>query len=144
MDDEVRDHIRRVSTDATDPADHFIQTFKLTRHIFDYDPVSAYAETAEYEPFDLKAHEDTWNDMRSLQDDGIYPNAFAIIESPVLMMHGDYDPHPGKMIRNSLLPYLPQLEYHELERCGHSPWIERSTREMFFSCICEWLERQTI
>ena len=52
--------------------------------------------------------------------------------------------HPGKMIRNSLLPYLPHLEYHELERCGHSPWIEKSTRELFFSGICDWLERQTI
>lgn len=123
------------------PVRHFCNVRKT---LWQLRPVSAYAETAEYEPFDLKAHEDTWNDMRRLQDNGIYPNAFAIIESPVLMMHGDYDPHPGKMIRNSLLPYLPQLEYHELERCGHSPWIERSTREMFFSCICEWLERQTI
>ncbi len=82
--------------------------------------------------------------MRRLQDDGTYPKAFAAIESPVLMLHGQYDPHPGKMIRDSLLPFLPQLEYHEFERCGHSPWLEKSTRELFFSRICEWLERHRV
>ena len=81
--------------------------------------------------------------MRRLQDDGTYPRAFAAIESPVLMIHGQYDPHPGKMIRDSLLPHVPQLEYRELEDCGHSPWIEKSARGVFFSGVCEWLEGQT-
>ncbi len=143
MDDDLRERIRRVSIDATDPADEFIQTFKLTRHIYDYDPIKPYADKEEFEPFDLKAHYETWRDMQRLQDDGTYPDAFAAIESPVLMLHGQYDPHPGKMIRDSLLPYLPQLEYHEYECCGHSPWIEKSAREAFFSGICEWLERKS-
>ena len=143
MSDDVRDRIRRVSAGATDPADQFIQIFKLTRHMFDYDPIGPYADKEEYEPFDLRAHDETWTDMQRLQDDGTYPKAFAAIESPVLMIHGQYDPHPGKMIRDSLLPHLPQLEYRELEDCGHSPWIEKSAREPFFASVCEWLERQT-
>jgi pimeloyl-ACP methyl ester carboxylesterase len=142
-DDDLRDRIRRASTDASDPADQFIQNFKLTRHIFDYDPINLNADKEGFEPFDLKAHDETWSDMRQLQNDGTYPNAFAAIESPVLMLHGQYDPHPGKMIWDSLLPYLPQLEYHEFERCGHSPWIEKSAREAFFSVICEWLGRRS-
>ncbi len=117
-----------------------MQTFKLTRHLYNYEPIGPYAEKEESEPFDLKAYDETWSDMRRLQDDGTYPNAFAAIESPILMMHGQYDPHPGRMIRDSLLPFLPQLEYREFERCGHSPWIERASREQFFSGICEWLE----
>ena len=143
MDDDLRDRICRASADAVEPADQFIQTFKLTRHIFDYDPINPYADKEEFEPFDLQAHGETWSDMRRLQDNGTYPGAFAAIDSPVLMLHGQYDPHPGKMIRDSLLPYLPQLEYHEYERCGHSPWIERFAREEFFSVIREWLFRKT-
>jgi pimeloyl-ACP methyl ester carboxylesterase len=79
-----------------------------------------------------------------LQDYGTYPSAFAAIESPVLMMHGQYDPHPGKMIRDSLLPFIPQLEYQEYDYCGHNPWIERSAREPFFSGGYQWLERHTL
>lgn len=143
MGGDLRDRIRQVATGATDPADRFIQTFRLTRPIFDYDPIEPYADKEEFEPFDLQAHDETWSDMRKLLDDGTYPDAFAAIESPVLMLQGKYDPHPGRVIRDSLIPHLPQLEYHEYEACGHSPWIEKSARDAFFSLVCEWLERQT-
>jgi pimeloyl-ACP methyl ester carboxylesterase len=77
--------------------------------------------------------------MLRLQEAGVYPAAFAAIRSPVLMLHGAYDPHPGGMIRASLAPYIPQLEYREWERCGHSPWMERSVREEFFAVLWEWI-----
>lgn len=139
MDDDLRARIHRVSAEIDDPAERFMRAFRLTRHVFDYDPILPYADNEEFEPFDLTAHEETWRDMRRLQDDGTYPAAFAAIESPVLMVHGQYDPHPGGMIRDSLLPYLPSLEYRDFPRCGHSPWREKSTRERFFSVVCQWL-----
>ena len=143
MDRVLRDKLHRLSTEFTDPTDRFMRTFKLTRHLFDFDPIDPYPETEESEPFDIVAHEETWNDMARLQADGIYPGSFEAIESPVLMLHGQYDPHPGKMIRDSLIDHLPQLEYHELERCGHSPWIEKFARDDFFSVLCEWLTSKT-
>ena len=139
----LRAELRRASTQATDPADQFIRIFKLSRRLFNYDPVEPYADREAFEPFDLQGHDETWSDMQRLQDEGIYPETFAAIESPVLMCHGQYDPHPGTMIRDSLLPFIPQLEYTEFEDCGHSPWLERSARNAFFSAVCEWLERTT-
>jgi len=29
------------------------------------------------------------------------------------MLHGAYDPHPGRMIRDTLARVMPQLEYRE-------------------------------
>ncbi len=46
------------------------------------------------------------------------------------------------MIRDSLAPYLPQLEYREWERCGYDPWLERAVRDEFFAVVREWLARQ--
>jgi pimeloyl-ACP methyl ester carboxylesterase len=77
--------------------------------------------------------------MVRLQGEGVYPAAFAAIKSPVLMLHGAADPHPGEMIRASLAPYIPFLEYREWERCGHYPWLEKATREEFFSVTRKWL-----
>jgi pimeloyl-ACP methyl ester carboxylesterase len=94
------------------------------------------------EPFDIRAHTETWEDIVRLQEAGVYPAAFAAITSPVLMLHGTYDPHPGQMIRASLAPYLPQLEYSEWERCGHHPWGEKFVREEFFAVLRELLARQ--
>jgi len=76
------------------------------------------------------------------QREGVYPAAFAAIDVPVLMLHGTADPHPGPMIRASLTPYLPQLEYREWERCGHYPWLERAARGPFFEFLRQWLARR--
>jgi pimeloyl-ACP methyl ester carboxylesterase len=142
-DHDLRDRILQASSDAADPADQFIRTFKLTRHLYDYEPVNPYGDEEEFEPFDIRAHEETWNDIRRLLDDGTYPGAFSAIKSPILMLHGNYDPHPGEMIRDSLLAFLPQLEYRGYEACGHCPWIENSVREIFFTDTCEWLEKNS-
>ena len=80
--------------------------------------------------------------MIRLQSDGTYPAAFAAITCPVLMLHGKHDTHPGLMIRDSLTPYLPQLEYVELVRCGHYPWLERHARDRFYEVVRGWLAVQ--
>jgi len=79
-----------------------------------------------------------------LQKEGVYPAAFAVIHEPVIMLHGDYDPHPGPMIRGSLEMYLPQLEYREWEYCGHYPWLEKAVHNEFNAALGEWLARQFI
>ncbi len=92
-------------------------------------------------PCDYRGHIETWDDMMRLQADGTYPAAFGRITAPVTMLHGDHDPHPGRLIRDGLRPHIPHLEYVELERCGHTPWIERHAREEFFArlraCLTE-------
>jgi pimeloyl-ACP methyl ester carboxylesterase len=85
------------------------------------------------------AGSETWDDMVRLQSEGVYPAAFAAVKSPALMLHGAEDPHPGRMIRASLQPYMPQLEYRERARCGHYPWLEKATRDEFFSVLRNWL-----
>jgi hypothetical protein len=45
------------------------------------------------------------------------------------------------MIRDSLTPYLPQLEYHEWARCGHYPWLERAAGKEFLATLRHWLRQ---
>lgn len=106
-------------------------------------PVYSYDADAEEEgePGDDRAHRETWDDMLRLEAAGVYPATFAAIDVPVIMLHGAYDPHPGGLIRASLAPHLPQLEYHEWERCGHYPWLERAVRADFFAVLSGWLRR---
>ena len=92
-------------------------------------------------PCDDRAHRETWEDMLRRQEEGDYPAAFASIGSPVLMLHGAFDPHPGEMIRDGLRPHLPDLEYVEWGRCGHYPWRERAIRDEFFPVLRGWLRQ---
>ncbi len=93
----------------------------------------------ECETVDAVAHDETWTDMLRLQEKGVFPAAFAAIRAPVLMIHGEVDPHPGASIRDDLQRYMPHLEYVELAECGHSPWLERRARDRFFDVIDRWM-----
>ena len=108
----------------------------LTLQLYSHDLATTDQEIDESEP---GANSETWDDMVRLQNEGVYPAAFAAIKPPVLMLHGAEDPHPGEMIRASLAPYIPQLEYREWPRCGHYPWLERAARDDFFSVVRDWL-----
>lgn len=90
-------------------------------------------------PCDATAHEQTWADMMRMQREGVYPKAFATIRCPVLMLHGNDDPHPGPMIRDSLEPFLPQLEYVSWANCGHYPWLEKAASDVFYQKLIHWL-----
>lgn len=94
----------------------------------------------EVDRIDVDAGEASWNDMISLQEQGVYPAAFAAIEAPALLVHGDYDPHPGALVRDSLQPFVRNLEYVEIPRCGHYPWLERHGRAPFFKLLHDWVD----
>jgi pimeloyl-ACP methyl ester carboxylesterase len=88
---------------------------------------------------DHVAHEQTWAVMMRLQYDGTYPAAFAAVRAPVLMLHGEEDPHSGLSIREDLREHVPRLEYREFAKCGHSPWLERQAKHAFRDSLTDWL-----
>jgi len=88
---------------------------------------------------DAAGHTQSWADLMRLEDEGYYPAEFARIDSPVLMMHGDYDSHPGKMIAKCLKTHVAQLEYMEFKKCGHYPWLEKTASKQFYEELRKWL-----
>jgi pimeloyl-ACP methyl ester carboxylesterase len=132
----LRKRMDRLPFDFPDPDRRFRALGELILPLYSCDLATT---DQELEACDARAHHETWQDMLRLQEEGVYPAAFAAIRTPVLMLHGAADPHPGQMIRASLAPHIPQLEYREWERCGHFPWLERSARDEFFSLLRNWL-----
>ena len=88
---------------------------------------------------DARGYEETWSDVLRLQQEGAEPAIFAAITAPTLMLHGDDDPHPGRLIFDSLRPHIPHIEYTGFEQCGHRPWLERQARESFLEALRRWL-----
>ena len=138
MSPEIRAERQSLNERISDPDELMRAKSRFILPLYDYDVLATQEDDEEY---DGRGNRETWDDMLNLQRQGVYPTAFKSISSPVLMLHGNYDPHPGEMIRDSLLPYLPQLEYVEWERCGHYPWLEKAVREDFFTLLRGWLRR---
>jgi pimeloyl-ACP methyl ester carboxylesterase len=57
------------------------------------------------------------------------------IQCPVIAIHGDYDPHPAEGIHKPLSLALKNFRFILLEKCGHTPWLERWAREGFYNTI---------
>jgi pimeloyl-ACP methyl ester carboxylesterase len=138
LDNDMRERLARLPEDVPDPDERLQVLGDLILPLYSYDLLT---NDQEVIACDARAHQETWEDMVRLQEEGVYPAAFTAITSPILMLHGAADPHPGRMIQARLKPHLPQLEYHEWERCGHSPWLERAVRDEFFAILREWLGR---
>jgi pimeloyl-ACP methyl ester carboxylesterase len=137
---DVQRRLESLAREFPDPDERLRAMGDLISSLYDYDTLPGDPDPEE--SFDGRAHQETWDDMIRLQSEGIYPQVFAAIESPVLMLHGAHDPHPGRMIRDGLAPHVERLEYREWERCGHYPWRERAVREEFFAVLCGWLAVQ--
>jgi pimeloyl-ACP methyl ester carboxylesterase len=90
-------------------------------------------------PTDARGAEETWTDAMRLQAEGIEPVIFSAIVAPVLMLHGEADPHPGRATRDVLAQYIRPLEYIEFADCGHTPWLERRARGPFLDALRRWL-----
>jgi pimeloyl-ACP methyl ester carboxylesterase len=88
---------------------------------------------------DARGNAETWEDALRLQAEGAEPAAFAAVDCPVLMLHGDDDPHPGPATCERLRRFIPQIRYRSFARCGHRPWAERYAREPFLAALREWL-----
>ncbi len=133
----AKEAIARLEAEVADPHERQERYYRHITPVYDYDPDPP--EPLPPGGLDVSGHLQTWEDMVRLQTDGVYPASFAAIRTPVLMLHGDYDPHPGARTRDRLQAVMPQLEYRELARCGHSPWRERQAREAFFEVLEAWL-----
>ncbi len=137
--DSLRQRLQRLPHEFPDPDQRLQAMGDLILPTYSHELAST---DQEIEACDARAHHETWEDMVQLQEAGFYPKAFVAIDAPVLMLHGATDPHPGSMIRASLEPHLPQLEYQEWQRCGHYPWLEKAARDEFFAVLSGWLARQ--
>jgi pimeloyl-ACP methyl ester carboxylesterase len=136
MTDSLRRRLQSLSAEAADPGQLLQATGDLIAPLYSYDLLASDLELLEC---DARAHQETWADMVRLQEQGAYPAAFAAISSPVLMLHGAVDPHPGRMILESLQAHMPQIEYREWEHGGHYLWLEKAVRDQFFAVLKMWL-----
>jgi pimeloyl-ACP methyl ester carboxylesterase len=115
----------------------FAELGRICSHLQAFDPIEN--DSPDLVHCDEQAFRETWADAVSLQEHGLQPAEFSRITAPVTMLHGDADPHPGRLICESLRPFIAQLTYLELPHCGHKPWIERQTMEAFHTALSQRL-----
>ncbi len=101
-----------------------------------YAPIASQPELLNFEP---SLSETTWNESWEMRNSGKLMEVFEKINCPVVVIHGDYDPHPIKGVKDPCSRLLEDFMFYELEKCGHSPWRERFARDRFFEILANEL-----
>lgn len=98
-----------------------------------YDPITTDLETLAVQ-FDVFSN--VWPQYEELRDrPGYLESEFSKITCPVVVIHGEYDPHPIEGIRPYLGKWLKDISFHILPDCGHYPWLERKARDRFYEIV---------
>lgn len=97
-----------------------------------YDPLPFKSDVVEYQ-YDV--FRNVWKDFEKLRISGRLLKMGKNISCPVVAIHGDYDPHPYKGIKEPLQKVVSDFKFILLEKCGHKPWIEKEARDKFYSVI---------
>lgn len=75
------------------------------------------------------------NEALSMRGSGALLNYSAVIQCPVVAIHGKNDPHPWDGVKTPLECRLRDFKMYLLDKCGHDPWNEYYARDEFFSIL---------
>ncbi len=89
--------------------------------------------------YSFKTYEIVWNEFVEIRRTGALLSYGKNIHCPVIAIHGEYDPHPSEKIRKSLLTVLTDFHFILLKKCGHRPWLEKSSAKTFLQIIYQEL-----
>jgi len=103
-----------------------------------YDPLPYTSELLEYQ-YDINQR--VWAQASELRSSGRLLEPGRNIRCPVVAIHGDYDPHLAKGVKDPLSRVLKDFRFIMLEKCGHQPWIERAARDEFYRILKSEIER---
>jgi pimeloyl-ACP methyl ester carboxylesterase len=76
-----------------------------------------------------------WKEAEELRRSGALLKMGNQITCPVVAIHGDYDSHPAEGVERPLSRVLRDFRFVLLEKCGHSPWLERQARDRFYDIL---------
>ncbi len=83
---------------------------------------------------DWKIMNSVWSQAEKLRESKNIFEFFSKLKCPTAALHGDYDPHPAESVK-ALSGIIENFDFILLEKCGHTPWIEKYASERFYDKI---------
>ena len=137
MSTALRTEFDDLQSDITGPdparaAAAFARSGDLLLGIDHLDPIVDHLEVLAHQ---LEVFEAVWGEVEQRRAARRLLAPDAPLHCPVVVLHGDHDPHPLAGVVDPVRPLSRELTVKVLDRCGHLPWLERGARERFLSCL---------
>ena len=86
---------------------------------------------------DSQMHNIIWEEAAKLRTNGKLLSSFKNIKNKIVLIQGETDPHPARGITIPLKENGVECETYILEKCGHSPFMEKYAKEEFYKILLE-------
>lgn len=131
---ELEALLRRLENDPHDMyKESLARVKKLTRKADSYEPLPT--DEPPRNEIDPEMYRRIWSEAVEVRRSSELVELGEYIESPVVAIHGNYDPHPAEGVKGPLSGVLKDFKFILLEECGHSPWIERKAKAKFYAIL---------
>ncbi len=92
-------------------------------------------ELHEADKTDSKMHNRIWAEAAKLRSSGDLLKSFKQVKSKLFLIQGETDPHPAKGVTIPLQENGVACKTYILEKCGHSPFMEKYAKEEFYKIL---------
>lgn len=130
---EEQAEVRNLSKKMEDPA-AFARFGEIMARTDFYDPIPVSPEGIQLNP---DIYQGVWPEAKELRKSRELIGMGAKIQCPVTAIHGDHDPHPAEGVREPLARTLQEFRFVLLDKCGHTPWMEKYARDRFFQVLAQ-------
>ena len=86
---------------------------------------------------DSRMHNEVWEEAAKLRTSGELLKVFKNIKSKLYLIQGETDPHPPRGVIIPLKENGIECESYVLEKCGHSPFMEKYAKEEFYKILLQ-------
>lgn len=86
---------------------------------------------------DSEMYNKIWSEAAALRTSGELLTAFRNIKSRIYFIQGKYDPHPIQGVTVPLQENGISCETCILEKCGHSPFMEKYAKDEFYKILMQ-------
>jgi pimeloyl-ACP methyl ester carboxylesterase len=83
----------------------------------------------------LEIYQKVWVEAAIMRANGKLLELGKNIKCPIVVIHGDYDPHPFEGVKKPLQKVLENMEFILLKKCGHKPWVEKYAKKEFYKTL---------
>ncbi len=93
------------------------------------------SDNPDHVHLDLEIYRTVWREASALRDSGALVLEAGKIKCPVISFQGEYDSQSADGVEKSLSKHVKIFNMVRLEKCGHTPWIEKYAKDNFFRML---------
>lgn len=135
LNEEEKAKLNSVFKIFNDPASTNKEVSKFKRYAAEIDSYDPQFYEDDDQEFCVEIFRKVWGEAAKLRENGKLLKLAEKISCPVVAIHGDYDPHPYEGVKLPLTAAIKDFKFFILEKCGHTPWIEKEARDKFYQIL---------